>query len=425
MWVTAWFGLAMVPASLRHSGLLFEQHHRNISLWVALTPWLIISLALLFGTISQFEDSIFRRRVIAGLGLGLCFPAIGLLIHYAWPTFRITVESPSSSIWLVYWFAYLFSVNPLHGAGPWVDRWLNKWLGPGDVWETTTRAREREIREAATQEERNRLAQDLHDSIKQEIFAIHTNAATIEARLGTDPDGARIALGQIRNSSRDAMTEMEALLDRLHATPLENTGLVAALRKQCEALALRTGAHVDCEIGNLPDSKRLPPGAHEALFRIAQEALSNIGKHARATKVLLRLDVAERDLQLTIEDNGQGFDRAKLDSSRSGMGLANMRKRAAAVGGRFELTTSPGKGTALRVSVIVMSKLSFGLTDMSPWMVFALGATLILPVVGFLAVLVIAPDLDWKALAIFAAFIGIKLYIDHVRRKRAKTNPLT
>jgi len=103
---------------------------------------------------------------------------------------------------------------------------------------------EQQIREAARQEERNRLARDLHDSIKQQIFVIQTAAATAQTRFDSDPPGARDALEQVRTAARDAVTEMQAMLDQLRAEPLENAGLVEALRKQCDALGLRSGAHV-------------------------------------------------------------------------------------------------------------------------------------------------------------------------------------
>ena len=107
---------------------------------------------------------------------------------------------------------------------------------------------EQKIRQAAAQEERNRLARELHDSIKQQIFAIQTAAATAQVRLAGDSGGAREALDQIRSASREAMTEMEVMLDQLRAEPLENTGLVAALKKLCDSIGFRTGAQVEFKL---------------------------------------------------------------------------------------------------------------------------------------------------------------------------------
>src|SRR5574341_771054 len=180
-----------------------------------------------------------------------------------------------------------------------------------------------QTREAGAQAERNRLARELHDSIKQQIFSIHMSAAAAQARAESDPEGARAALGDVRRSAQEAMVEMNALLQQLSPAPLEKVGLVQALRDQCEALGYRTGADVQVEIGDLPDDDRLPPGAQDSLFRIVQEALSNIARHARAGRVQVALahDGAEGPVSLNIRDDGQGFD---TGISSRGMGLTNI-----------------------------------------------------------------------------------------------------
>jgi len=207
---------------------------------------------------------------------------------------------------------------------------------------------EEQIRAAARQEERNRLARDLHDSIKQQIFVIQTAAATAQTRLGNGDEGARQALDQVRDSAREASAEMQAMLDRMSAAPLENAGLVEALRKQCEALGFRTGASVEFRLGTMPESNALAPGAHEALYRAAQEALANIGRHARASRVVVSLGEAAGTVRLTVEDDGSGFNAA---SAQRGQGLANMRARAEEFAGTFELATQPGGGTKVTLSV--------------------------------------------------------------------------
>lgn len=423
MWVTAGIGFLFLPATLRHSSGLASDKHNFIGLWVALTPWVVMAVATIIGTTSQFEDAVFRRRVVCAVVLALPFPVLGLSIHYFLPNFRLASGGGASYLWMIYFFSTWYGFMPFNGAGPWVDRRLTRWLGPPNAGETTMRERERQIREAASQEERNRLAQDLHDSIKQEIFAIHTSAATVEARLVSDPDGAKKALEQIRNSSRDAMTEMEALLDRLNPTPLENTGLVSALKKQCEALALRTGAIVECTIGALPDSSRLPPGAHEALFRIAQEALSNVGKHARADRVDVSLELAERDLLLTIRDNGQGFELWGKDASPAGMGIANMRARAASVGGQFGLVTAPGKGVVLRVGVIVLSKTNFGFGEMprrQRWLLYSLGGILVIPALIAVYLLAFKGALGWDFWLLWVPLISVHFALTAWRKRRER-----
>ena len=205
-----------------------------------------------------------------------------------------------------------------------------------------------QIREVARQEERNRLARDLHDSIKQQIFVIQTAAATAQARFDADQAGARLALEQVRGSAREAMTEMQVMLDQLRAVPLENAGLVESLKKQCEALGFRTGAQVEFDLGDLPPTEALPPGAHEAILRAAQEALANVGRHARAGSVLVSLGSGLRQVELRIEDDGAGFD---PNQSRRGQGIPNMRARAEEFGGEFELISEPGGGTSVSFSI--------------------------------------------------------------------------
>jgi len=199
---------------------------------------------------------------------------------------------------------------------------------------------------AAAQQERNRLARDLHDSIKQQLFSIQMSTAAAQARWETDPEGARRAVAAARAGAHEALAEMNALLQQLSPAPLEKVGLVQALRDQCEALGYRSGAAVAVAIGALPDDADFPPGAQEALFRIAQEALSNIARHARAQHVTLSLSQAQPGgpVALEIHDDGQGFDAA---TAPQGMGLNNIRQRVAALGGKLEIQSTPGAGTTL------------------------------------------------------------------------------
>ncbi|MFN8376825.1 MAG: sensor histidine kinase [Anaerolineae bacterium] len=217
----------------------------------------------------------------------------------------------------------------------------------------------------AAQEERNRLARDLHDSIKQQIFSVGISAAAAQARWDHDPEGAKSALSDVRRSAQEAMVEMRALLQQLGPAPLEKVGLIQALRDQCEALSYRTGAQVNTDFGELPADERLPLGAQESIFRIAQEALGNVARHARAQNVSVRFGVRENGdagvgalraaplqnvphIYLEVSDDGQGFD---VSHPAAGMGLGNMRARAARLGGTLELNSEPGKGASLRMAL--------------------------------------------------------------------------
>lgn len=207
---------------------------------------------------------------------------------------------------------------------------------------------EEHIRQAARAEERTRLARDLHDAVKQQLFVIQTSAATAQERFDADATGARSAIQQVRASARDALTEMKALIEQLQTRPLENTGLVSALQQQCDALALRTGADVRFEADTLPPESALLPGTQQALFRAAQEALSNIARHARAKNVTVRLGVTRDRFELKINDDGAGFD---ATAPNAGMGMKNMTARVCEVSGTILLKTEPGRGTLVAFSV--------------------------------------------------------------------------
>ena len=209
-------------------------------------------------------------------------------------------------------------------------------------------AYEEQIRQAARQEERARLARDLHDAVKQQLFVIQTAGATAQARLSTDINGASAAVDQVRAAAREAMTEMEVMLDQLQGAPIENAGLLAFLKKHCEALGFRTGAEVTFTPGRLPDESALDPGARQAISRVAQEALSNVARHARARHVTVSLGTQDDRLVLMVQDDGSGFT---VDGPPRGMGMGSIAARAADVGGTFEVASVPGEGTTVRFSV--------------------------------------------------------------------------
>jgi signal transduction histidine kinase len=218
-----------------------------------------------------------------------------------------------------------------------------------EIPEDIRRALLSQIGEAAAQEERNRLARDLHDSIKQQLFSINVGTATAQERWEHDPEGARTALADVRRSAHEAMVEMQALLHQLRPKALGSVeGLVEALREQCEALRYRSGSEVTVELGDKIPDDRLPPGAPEALFRIAQEALANVARHARAGHVCLWLGREGDNVLLRVSDDGQGFDPGVVNP---GMGLRNLRERAESLRGGLEVASARDSGTRVAVRI--------------------------------------------------------------------------
>src|SRR5579859_2161878 len=220
--------------------------------------------------------------------------------------------------------------------------------------------------EAAALEERNRIARDLHDSIKQQIFSISMSAAAARAHWDGKSTDAREAVEDIQRSVKEAQVELSALLQQLRSAPLENTSLVEALHTQAQALGFRSGARMVVEIDELPATDRLPAGAQEMIFRIVQETFANIARHARANTVWLRLyqqheahkgtsyTPQDDTLHVEIRDDGQGFDPATV---RKGMGLANLHERAKTLLGTIEIQSAPGQGTTVHVSIPLLQPL--------------------------------------------------------------------
>jgi signal transduction histidine kinase len=209
-----------------------------------------------------------------------------------------------------------------------------------------------QMREAAAQEERHRLARDLHDTIKQQLFSINVAAATAQSLQARDPAGAAQHIQRVRDLSQAAMAEMKALLTQLRPQPLANIGLIGAIQEQLDALHFRAEVETALRHDPLPDEGQLPPGAQEAIFRTVQEALSNVARHARARRVSVRLSHETSNgrawLKVSIEDDGQGFDPA---TTQPGMGLNNMRARIAELGGTLEMASAPLAGTTMQFSV--------------------------------------------------------------------------
>jgi signal transduction histidine kinase len=175
--------------------------------------------------LAQVEEPHAGRRAVRLFALGHLL--VGVLILMQWSLFWREVFSPLVA------FA-LLAVGGLLLAGSCLVA-----VDAGDLSDLR-RLRSRydaQIREAARVEERSRLARDLHDAVKQQLFVIQTAAATTEVRLDRDPAGVRDAVAHIRTAAREATREMEALIDELQAVPLENVGLVEALKRQCEGCA--------------------------------------------------------------------------------------------------------------------------------------------------------------------------------------------
>ncbi len=214
----------------------------------------------------------------------------------------------------------------------------------------------RQVGEQAAADTRAKLAQDLHDTLKQQLFSITMSTAAAQARWEIDPAAARLAVEDAQRSARQAQVEMSVLLQDLRPVPLDGAGLVESLSEQCEALQYRTGAEVTLDVRRAPqDYTSFPEGIQESLLRIAQESLANVARHARAAHVSLRLVEAAGAVELEVRDDGQGFSPSY---NTPGTGLAGIRERAMNLAGHAEIESSKREGTVIRVSIPALQRAS-------------------------------------------------------------------
>ncbi len=210
-------------------------------------------------------------------------------------------------------------------------------------------ARERaQAERAAVQEERRRLAQDIHDSVTQSIFSLifTTQAARSAAQHGAPPPIDE-TLGEVEAIARQALKDLRLLLYQLRSPLLDHGGLPAALRYRLDAVELRAGVHATLIA---PAELLLSPAAEEGAYRVAMEALNNSLKHARATEVSVELCTQGNELILAVADNGVGFDQNTVIRS-GGLGLVGMQERAARLGGGVLVRSEPHRGTTVTLRI--------------------------------------------------------------------------
>ena len=196
----------------------------------------------------------------------------------------------------------------------------------------------------ATLEERQRLARELHDSVSQSLYGISLGAHTALKQMQDNPEKLKEPLNYILSLAEGGISEMRALIFELRPESLENEGLVAAIIKQADALQARYKITVRTDLCEEPDC---PLDVKEALYRITQEGMQNVIKHARAACVEIHLTEDNSHLILEIKDNGKGFDPTR--SFPGHLGLRSMSERVDKIDGEINVQSEPGVGTSIKV----------------------------------------------------------------------------
>ena len=205
----------------------------------------------------------------------------------------------------------------------------------------------------AHEEERSRLARELHDDVTQRLAMLAIDAGR-EERIFSGS-----AVGTVLQTMREGLArlseDVHALSYRLHPSILEDLGLFEALKAECEHFSAVCSIQLESSAQDIPES--VPHDVALCLFRIAQEGLRNIARHARASRAKVCLRRVDGGLQLVVRDDGVGFDPAQ-GHTRMSLGHASMRQRAFSLGGKVDIDSHPGHGTTIRAWVPLLEKCS-------------------------------------------------------------------
>jgi signal transduction histidine kinase len=210
------------------------------------------------------------------------------------------------------------------------------------------RAAQRQVQDLAVAEERNRLARELHDSVKQQVFATIMQLGAARVLLERDPNAARVHLLEAEQLAQQSGAELSLLIHELRPVALGDKGLAAAIQAYAADWSRQSKIEADVRARG---AGALEPLAEHALVRVTQEALANVARHSHASAVTVALELASDAATLTIADNGCGFD---LGTMSRGVGLESMRERLEALGGRLRIESKPGAGTTIEARLEVV-----------------------------------------------------------------------
>ncbi|MFN8558223.1 MAG: GAF domain-containing sensor histidine kinase [Dehalococcoidia bacterium] len=205
-----------------------------------------------------------------------------------------------------------------------------------------------EAQSAAVLEERQRLARELHDSVTQELFSMTMIAGALPTIIAKNPETAKERARRLYDLARGGLAEMRALLFALRPAALAEEGLVSAVTKYAAGFENQeqVATHVTIE-----GEGRLPLACEEALYRVMQEALNNVAKHAHAKNVWIALSIGSAETALSVRDDGVGITPAASHRELQGMGMTSMRERVAAFGGSVTVESRPGAGATVRAAI--------------------------------------------------------------------------
>ena len=204
----------------------------------------------------------------------------------------------------------------------------------------------------AQEEERVRVAREMHDEVGQALTAVKLSLERLAAVIPIEEEGIHKRLQHVQTLTEDSIRDLRRIITALRPGVLDQLGLVPALQWMSDHNLRPLGLQITIEADDLPS--RLPAELETVLFRIAQEAMSNVARHSQASKLTIHLAYETEQVFLTLTDNGLGYDPSSLDLALDfsrGLGIAGMKERASLAGGQVTVESAPGEGTIVHVVI--------------------------------------------------------------------------
>ena len=319
-----------------------EAFQRNQNLYFGIQTF-ILTLVLSLG--SSSTDAFNFLFVLLAIHTAHVLPgkntAIWITIYYTIVSIVVLSIRGTDGIYAVLFYGVTYILCGFFGA---VLQQAEKARDQNRKLVDELQATQHKLQELAVMEERNRLARDLHDSVKQQVFAISMQLSAARTSMSAT-DKAYQPVAEAERLAQQAGTELTTLINALRPPALERKSLPDAVREHVNEWSRQN--HIEATL-NVNSTVAVDQQVEQALFRVVQEALANVARHSHADKVIVELKTEKDTVVLTIEDNGVGFDEKKI---RKGVGLDSMQERLAAMNGNLEVSSRKSKGTRVTATV--------------------------------------------------------------------------
>jgi signal transduction histidine kinase len=210
---------------------------------------------------------------------------------------------------------------------------------------------------SAQEEERKTISRELHDVIAQTLTSINVRLANLKTEATKDSKGLDRSIARTQRLVEQSVDIVHRFARELRPTVLDDLGLIPALHTFLKGFREQTG--IRASLSAFAEVEQINGDKRTTLFRVAQEALTNVARHARASRVEVKIEKLAGEIAMKIKDNGQGFREGRAKTGNR-LGLLGMKERLEMVGGKFAVTSSPGKGTIVLVQIPLMNRLRGG-----------------------------------------------------------------